>query len=137
NPATATVTNGTRPTKTERAATGSSVSDESETNKTAQGNQTDKNKLETGQHVQLNSSDKVTHKAEQANPRTRKGQQELAAVESLASDEDETPQAYEVLTVAIAQKYFFDRTFGGALIDGARNQFYPLNTLTGFTYAAE
>ena len=31
-------------------------------------------------------------------------------------------------------KYFFDPFFGGALKPGRRNQFYPLNTLSGFVY---
>jgi len=137
NTAAETSTSGTPPAKTEPAPADASITDQSGTNKSAQTNQSDKNKLETGQQVELNSPDKLSQRAEQANPRTRKGQQELDAAEALASDEDETPQAYEVLTVAIAQKYFFDRTFGGALISGARNQFYPLNTLTGFTYAGE
>ncbi len=45
-----------------------------------------------------------------------------------------TPQPYEFLSVTVRQKYFFDRTFGGALIPGRRNQFYPINTFSGFTY---
>lgn len=51
-----------------------------------------------------------------------------------ASNEDAPVQAYEFLTIKVAQKYFFDRDFGGALIPLQRNQFYPLNTLTGFTF---
>jgi organic hydroperoxide reductase OsmC/OhrA len=51
-----------------------------------------------------------------------------------ASNEDAPTQAYEFLTIKVAQKYFFDRDFGGALIPLQRNQFYPLNTLTGFTF---
>jgi len=43
-------------------------------------------------------------------------------------------QPYEALTVTIRGKYFFDTTFGGALVPGRRNQFYPINTLSGFTY---
>ena len=43
-------------------------------------------------------------------------------------------QPYEFLTVKVAQKYFFDRDFGGALTPGRRNQFYPINTLSGFTF---
>jgi LPS-assembly protein len=43
-------------------------------------------------------------------------------------------QPYEALTITIRGKYFFDPFFGGALIPGQRNQFYPLNTLTGFVY---
>jgi len=43
-------------------------------------------------------------------------------------------QPYETLTVTVRGKYFFDRFFGGALIPGRRNQFYPINTLSGFSY---
>ena len=50
---------------------------------------------------------------------------------------DKTPlssQPYEALTVTVRGKYFFDRFFGGALVPGQRNQFYPINTLSGFSY---
>ncbi|HEY2961267.1 MAG TPA: LPS assembly protein LptD [Pyrinomonadaceae bacterium] len=43
-------------------------------------------------------------------------------------------QPYEALTLTLRGKYFFDPFFGGALVPGQRNQFYPLNTLTGFVY---
>ncbi|HYN86433.1 MAG TPA: LPS assembly protein LptD [Pyrinomonadaceae bacterium] len=43
-------------------------------------------------------------------------------------------QPYEALSITLRQKYFFDQTFGGALIPGRRNQFYPINTFSGFTY---
>jgi len=43
-------------------------------------------------------------------------------------------QPYEALTVTVRGKYFFDRYFGGALVPGQRNQFYPINTLSGFSY---
>jgi LPS-assembly protein len=45
-----------------------------------------------------------------------------------------TPQAHEILDVTLSQKYFFDPRFGGALQDGVRNQFFPLNTLSGFAF---
>jgi LPS-assembly protein len=48
--------------------------------------------------------------------------------ESLAS------QPYEALTITVRGKYFFDPFFGGALVPGQRNQFYPINTLSGFSY---
>src|SRR5581483_224254 len=46
-----------------------------------------------------------------------------------------TPQAYELVSVSLTQKYFFDPTFGGALKDCGtgnlpgcqRQQFFPLN----------
>jgi LPS-assembly protein len=43
-------------------------------------------------------------------------------------------QPYEALTITLRGKYFFDPFFGGALVPGERNQFYPLNTLSGFVY---
>jgi LPS-assembly protein len=43
-------------------------------------------------------------------------------------------QPYEALAVTVRGKYFFDRFFGGALIGGRRSQFYPINTLSGFSY---
>ncbi|MEJ7615766.1 MAG: LPS assembly protein LptD [Pyrinomonadaceae bacterium] len=43
-------------------------------------------------------------------------------------------QPNEVLSITLRNKYFFDPTFGGALIPGRRNQFYPITTFSGFTY---
>jgi len=43
-------------------------------------------------------------------------------------------QPFEALTITVRGKYFFDRFFGGALIPGQRNQFYPIDTLSGYTY---
>ena len=45
-----------------------------------------------------------------------------------------TRQPFEFLSVTVRQKYFFDPTFGGALVPGRRNQFYPINNFSGFTY---
>ena len=42
---------------------------------------------------------------------------------------------HEWLSFKIAQKYFFDSDFDGALQPGTINQFFPLNTFTGFPYA--
>jgi LPS-assembly protein len=43
-------------------------------------------------------------------------------------------QPYEALTITLRGKYFFDPYFGGALSPGQRNQFYPINTFSGFSY---
>ncbi|HEU4766461.1 MAG TPA: LPS assembly protein LptD, partial [Pyrinomonadaceae bacterium] len=43
-------------------------------------------------------------------------------------------QPYEALTITLRGKYFFDPFFGGAFIPNRRNQFYPINTLSGFVY---
>lgn len=64
-------------------------------------------------------------------PMTEDARIEAAAT---AGNADAPVQAYEFLTIKVAQKYFFDRDFGGALIPFQRNQFYPLTTLTGFTF---
>jgi LPS-assembly protein len=42
-------------------------------------------------------------------------------------------QDYEFLSLSLMQKYYFDPTFGGAFRQGESNDFYPLNTLTGFS----
>ncbi len=59
-----------------------------------------------------------------------------AALRASRSGENATlsSQPYEALTVTLRGKYFFDRFFGGALEPGQRNQFYPINTLSGFSY---
>jgi LPS-assembly protein len=57
--------------------------------------------------------------------------------ERLARDKKSlATQPYEALTITIRGKYFFDPYFGGALIPGRRNQFYPIDTFSGFTYGA-
>ena len=43
-------------------------------------------------------------------------------------------QPYEAFSITVRGKYFFDPSFGGALVPGRRNQFYPINTLSGFSY---
>lgn len=43
-------------------------------------------------------------------------------------------QPYEALTITVRGKYFLDPYFGGALVPGQRNQFYPINTFSAFTY---
>jgi LPS-assembly protein len=50
------------------------------------------------------------------------------------TDDGSTPQTHELLNLTVSQKYFFDPTFGGALKAGQRNQFFPVNTLSGFSF---
>ncbi len=45
-------------------------------------------------------------------------------------------QPWEALSITLRAKYFFDPYFGGALIPGQRNQFYPIDTFSGFSYGA-
>jgi LPS-assembly protein len=44
--------------------------------------------------------------------------------------------AFEFMSLALKQKYFFDPTFGGAFQVGRLNTFYPLDGLTGFSATA-
>lgn len=44
---------------------------------------------------------------------------------------------HELVTWKVAQKYFFDPTFGGALVPGERNVFQTLDALTPFAFADE
>ncbi|MDX2044666.1 MAG: putative LPS assembly protein LptD [Acidobacteriota bacterium] len=50
--------------------------------------------------------------------------------------EGQAPQPHELLNLTLTQKYFFDPIFGGALREGQRNQFFPINTLSGFAFGA-
>ena len=43
--------------------------------------------------------------------------------------------ANELLSWTVAQKYYFDPTFGGALVPGQRNVFQALNSITPFAFA--
>jgi LPS-assembly protein len=69
---------------------------------------------------------------------TRRSTENVSNVAAATIDETReasvASQPYEALTVTLRAKYFFDPFFGGALIPGRRNQFYPINTLSGFTY---
>jgi LPS-assembly protein len=49
----------------------------------------------------------------------------------------EGPQVREVVTWELAQKYFLDPTFGGALIAGQRNVFTTTADLTGIAFVTE
>ncbi len=47
------------------------------------------------------------------------------------------PDVREVITWELAQKYFLDPTFGGALVPGQRNVFTTTEDLTGIAFATE
>ncbi|MGA9771106.1 MAG: putative LPS assembly protein LptD [Blastocatellia bacterium] len=99
-----------------------------------------KQKLETGEQTELskrgnskqNKSDEKDAGAQEINNSANdsSGADALA----VATNEDAPVQSYEFMTVKVAQKYFIDRDFGGALVEGRRNQFFPINTLSGFTF---
>lgn len=43
-------------------------------------------------------------------------------------------QPYEIFTLTVRGKYFFDKTFGGALIPGQRNQIAPITAMSFYTF---
>ena len=43
-------------------------------------------------------------------------------------------QPYEIFSLTVRGKYFFDKDFGGALISGQRNQIAPITALTFYTF---
>lgn len=69
---------------------------------------------------------------------TRRSTENVSSAAARATSSGElTPlssQPYEALTITVRGKYFFDPDFGGVLKPGQRNQFYPINTLSGFSY---
>ena len=70
---------------------------------------------------------------------TRRSTETVGKKAQRAAREKQSPlatQPYEALTITIRGKYFFDPFFGGALIPGRRNQFYPIDTFSGFSYGA-
>ncbi|MGD0920788.1 MAG: LPS assembly protein LptD [Terriglobia bacterium] len=52
-----------------------------------------------------------------------------------AAGQAEKPQARELISWRLSQKYYFDPTFGGALDPGKRVVFDPTISLTGFAFA--
>ncbi|MEQ1604794.1 MAG: LPS assembly protein LptD [Pyrinomonadaceae bacterium] len=50
------------------------------------------------------------------------------------SRKTESIQPYEILTLTVRGKYYFDKTFGGALIPGRRNQIEPMTALSFYTF---
>ncbi|HET9712002.1 MAG TPA: LPS assembly protein LptD, partial [Pyrinomonadaceae bacterium] len=69
---------------------------------------------------------------------TRRSTENVSDVPVTTNEDPNRPllssQPYEALTITLRGKYFFDPFFGGALLTNNRNQFYPINTLSGFVY---
>lgn len=51
-----------------------------------------------------------------------------------AARSDLSIQPYEIFSLTVRGKYFFDKTFGGALIPGRRNQIEPITSLSFYTF---
>lgn len=48
--------------------------------------------------------------------------------------EESSVQPYELFTLTVRGKYFFDPYFGGALVPGTRNQIKPITDITYYTF---
>ncbi|HVG21019.1 MAG TPA: putative LPS assembly protein LptD [Blastocatellia bacterium] len=130
--------------KGDKSAAGGDVKDE--VNKEEQGGRQAeasdardrKSKLATGEQAEMGQSgvrrERRERQAAQGDGGDDGDQDESTQAGAVATNENAPAQPFEFLTVKVAQKYFFDRDFGGALAEGRRNQFYPINTLSGFTY---
>jgi hypothetical protein len=99
-----------------------------------------KPKLEAGEQAEFGDKNGRKKKREplvgeqEGGDREDSGERATAEPAAAAGNQDAPAQPYELVTIKVAQKYFFDRDFGGALVEGRRNQFYPINTLSGFTF---
>ena len=51
-----------------------------------------------------------------------------------ATKNSDSIQPYEIFSVTLRGKYFFDKTFGGALIPGRRNEIEPITALSFYTF---
>jgi hypothetical protein len=57
----------------------------------------------------------------------------LAAAPS-SEDKSLSIQPFEIFTLTVRGKYFIDKTFGGALVAGRRNQIEPITALSFYTF---
>lgn len=86
------------------------------------------------------STENVSNAARKADRQARQSEQTTPEEKKDANDQtakkeaSPSSQPYEVLAITVRGKYFFDPFFGGALKPGERNQFYPIDTFSGFSY---
>ncbi len=60
--------------------------------------------------------------------------QKMLEEDSTAAKKSLSIQPYEIFTLTVRGKYFFDKTFGGALNPGFRNQIEPITALSFYTF---
>lgn len=87
--------------------------------------------------VQLASASRA---GESIAPRQVERQDAVSAIRAIIANaaqqkkDDLSVQPYEIFSLVIRGKYFFDKTFGGALVPGQRNQIAPITALTFYTF---
>jgi len=67
---------------------------------------------------------------------TEKAQERLREQKN-TSEKPLSIQPYEIFTLTIRQKYFFDETFGEAFVPGRRNQIAPITGITFYTFGGK
>jgi LPS-assembly protein len=87
---------------------------------------TDTNELEFGISNRIYTRRYAEAVTEEAQKRLR----ETPATER----EPLSAQPYEIFSLTVRGKYFLDKTFGGALIPGQRNEIAPITALTFYTF---
>lgn len=60
--------------------------------------------------------------------------QGLLRLQARSNGDSLSVQPYEVFTLTVRGKYFFDKTFGGALTPGRRNQIEPITAMSFYTF---
>ena len=65
---------------------------------------------------------------------TNEAQNVLRDNPDIAKDKPLSIQPYEIFSLTVRGKYFFDPYFGGALISGQRNQIAPITALSFYTF---
>jgi hypothetical protein len=130
-------TSGETNAKGDKGAADSQVKKEVEGSQKAEtpGPRDKKAKLATGEQAEMDQAGGRRGRRDRREDANDGDDQDASAQAGpTATNENAPAQPFEFLTVKVAQKYFFDRDFGGALVEGRRDQFYPINTLSGFTY---
>lgn len=89
--------------------------------------QTDTNEIEYGVTNRI-----YTRKYTQAV--TEEAKQRLLQENDAEKKDSLSVQPYEIFTLTVRGKYFFDKDFGGALVPGQRNQIAPLTALSFYTF---
>ncbi|RMH35456.1 MAG: LPS-assembly protein LptD [Acidobacteria bacterium] len=68
---------------------------------------------------------------------TEEAQERLRKQKNTSDDKPLSIQPYEIFTLTLRQKYFFDETFGEAFVPGRRNQIASITGLTFYTFGGK
>ncbi|MGQ0542789.1 MAG: LPS-assembly protein LptD, partial [Blastocatellia bacterium] len=95
------------------------------------------NRIYTRRYAEAVTTEAQKRLAAQASESNANGQETDAVGKSNIKDPKskiDQVQPYEIFTLTVRGKYFFDKTFGGALIPGQRNQIMPITAMSFYTF---